>query len=174
MRSVFENTDLYIILLDNNLKIVSYNSNAHRQSLRVFGKALVTGSSAFSYFPKDRWPVVRNIIDRVKNGETIDYETIYDLAEGGKNWFDVRWTGVFNEKKENLGLILTLKNITEKKNADLEREKMTNDLVRRNQDLEQFTYIISHNLRAPVANIKGLSDLLGFSEYEDKECVTTI
>ena len=26
-----------------------------------------------------------------------------------------------------------------------------------NKDLEQFTYIISHNLRAPVANIIGLS-----------------
>jgi signal transduction histidine kinase len=34
---------------------------------------------------------------------------------------------------------------------------MTADLIQRNKDLEQFTYIISHNLRAPVANIIGLS-----------------
>ncbi len=38
-----------------------------------------------------------------------------------------------------------------------QREKMTTDLIQRNKDLEQFTYIISHNLRAPVANIIGLS-----------------
>lgn len=174
MRSVFENTDLHIILLDNNLKIVSYNSNAHNQAIKVFGKALTVGSSAFSYFPKDRWPLIRGIIEKVKNGETVDYETIYDLTEGGKNWFDVRWTGIFNEQREHLGLILTLKNITEKKNADLEREKMTNDLLRRNQDLEQFTYIISHNLRAPVANIIGLANLLGYCEFTDDDCAGTI
>lgn len=33
-------------------------------------------------------------------------------------------------------------------------------LVKRNKNLEQFTYIISHNLRAPVANIMGLTALL--------------
>jgi signal transduction histidine kinase len=38
-----------------------------------------------------------------------------------------------------------------------QKEKMTADLIQRNKDLEQFTYIISHNLRAPVANIIGLS-----------------
>ena len=174
LRSVFENTDLYIVLLDGNLKVISYNSNAFHQSVRVFGKELAVGASAFYYFPEERWPVVGGIIQKVKGGATVDYETIYDVAEGGKEWFDVRWVGIFNKENEHLGIILTLKNITEKKNADLEREKMTGDLLKRNQDLEQFTYIVSHNLRAPVANIIGLSDLLGCYDHADEECVTTI
>lgn len=33
-------------------------------------------------------------------------------------------------------------------------------LIKRNRNLEQFTYIISHNLRAPVANMIGLTALL--------------
>ena len=41
-----------------------------------------------------------------------------------------------------------------------QKEKMTADLIQRNKDLEQFTYIISHNLRAPVANIIALSSRL--------------
>jgi len=174
MRSVFENTDLSIVLLDNDLKVVSFNSNALGQSFNVFGKELSIGSSAFGYFPKARWPLISGIIQKVTSGEMIDYETIYDTSDGGKEWFDVRWVGISNKENENLGIILALKNITEKKNADLEREKMTADLMKRNQDLEQFTYIISHNLRAPVANIKGLADLLGFYEYADDECVSTI
>jgi PAS domain S-box-containing protein len=174
LRSVFENTDLSIVLLDNNLKVVSYNSNASRETIRVFGKRLTIGSSALKYFPKKRWPVITGIAQNVKRGETVDYEAIYNISGGGEEWFEVRWTGIFNNGKENLGIILTLKNITERKNADLEREKMTGDLIRRNQDLEQFTYIISHNLRAPVANIKGLTDLLGFYDYTDAECVETI
>src|SRR5258708_29501620 len=42
----------------------------------------------------------------------------------------------------------------------MERMRVSNDLVQRNNDLEQFAYIISHNLRAPLANIIGLSKIL--------------
>ena len=174
LRSVFENTDLCIVLFDSDLKIVSYNTNALSQSVRVFGKKLSVGNSALNYFPKDRWSAFNNIIEKIKKGETVDYETIYKIADGGKEWFDVRWVGIFNDEKENLGIILTLKNITEKKNADLHREKMTADLMKRNQDLEQFTYIISHNLRAPVANITGLADILSCYDHPDEECVGAI
>lgn len=47
----------------------------------------------------------------------------------------------------------------EKKKAEAQRTKMTNDLIQRNKDLEQFAYIVSHNLRGSVANILGLFNL---------------
>jgi PAS domain S-box-containing protein len=53
-----------------------------------------------------------------------------------------------------------LQDITDVKLADVERTKMLNDLMIRNNDLEQFAYIVSHNLRAPVANIIGASSAL--------------
>lgn len=34
-----------------------------------------------------------------------------------------------------------------------------NSLVKQNEDLEQFSYIVSHNLRAPVARILGLAEV---------------
>ncbi|MEO0897757.1 MAG: PAS domain-containing sensor histidine kinase [Bacteroidota bacterium] len=43
-------------------------------------------------------------------------------------------------------------------------EKLTEDLIRRNNELTDFGYMVSHNLRGPVANIVGLSDL--FSDGE--------
>ncbi|MCD0486875.1 CHASE3 domain-containing protein [Pedobacter sp. MC2016-14] len=45
-------------------------------------------------------------------------------------------------------------------NLYLEREQIITDLVRRNAVLEKFRYFVSHNLRVPVANIIGLTDLL--------------
>ena len=36
------------------------------------------------------------------------------------------------------------------------REKLINDLTISNRDLKQFTYITSHNLRAPISNLLGL------------------
>jgi PAS domain S-box-containing protein len=51
-----------------------------------------------------------------------------------------------------------------------EREKATADLVQRNRDLEQFAYIVSHNVRAPLAKILGVSNLLKMGvKGEDRE-----
>jgi signal transduction histidine kinase len=47
----------------------------------------------------------------------------------------------------------------EKKKTEQQRDKMTSDLIQRNKDLEQFAYIVSHNLRGSVANILGLFNL---------------
>lgn len=44
---------------------------------------------------------------------------------------------------------------------DITEQRAVNaNLMQRNKDLEQFSYIISHNLRAPVANILGLAEVL--------------
>ena len=53
--------------------------------------------------------------------------------------------------------------------TEMERESMTADLVQRYKDLEQFTYIVSHNLRAPVANIMALSNMLSTFDFNPAE-----
>ena len=60
---------------------------------------------------------------------------------------------------ENL-VVISHSDISLRKNAELERERITNDLIKRNKDLEHFTFIVSHNLRAPVATIMGIADLI--------------
>lgn len=174
LRTVFENTDLSIVLFDNDLNIISFNSNAYRQSIRNFERKLKGGGHAYDYFPAARWPVIDGIVADVRNNKTVTYETEYNVKKGGKEWFDVRWVGISDRKNQNVGIILTLKNITEKKIADMEREKITADLIQRNKDLEQFTYIVSHNLRAPVANIKGLADLLTIADFQDNDAQETV
>ncbi len=49
-----------------------------------------------------------------------------------------------------------LDNITDQVIAETERTRMLEDVVKRNEGLQQFSYIVSHNLRSPVANIIGL------------------
>ncbi len=160
LRSVFENIDLSIILFDADMNVVSYNSNANAAIVRHFNKKITTGKSVVNIFPKDRRASVRKAIAFAKDHKVAAYETSFGLPNGEKEWYDVKWVGVVNQQNEIVGVLLTFKDITEKKNTESERESMTADLAQRNKDLEQFTYIISHNLRAPVANIQGLATLL--------------
>jgi PAS domain S-box-containing protein len=49
--------------------------------------------------------------------------------------------------------------ITVRRQIEQERQRLFEELTQQNQDLEQFAFITSHNLRAPVANMLGLVDI---------------
>lgn len=50
--------------------------------------------------------------------------------------------------------------VTEKHKKDEEEKELIKKLIEQNLDLEQFSYITSHNLRSPVAGIQGLISIL--------------
>ncbi len=68
----------------------------------------------------------------------------------------------FGLQGEAIGMHGIVQDVTERKLAEKERSTMVNDLMHRNKDLEQFAYIVSHNLRAPVANILGATKGLNY------------
>ena len=66
----------------------------------------------------------------------------------------------FNKEGKPIGLFGIAQDVTKSKQLENERAKITAEILQRNNDLEQFSYVISHNLRAPVATILGLVDIL--------------
>lgn len=169
LRTIFENTDVAYVLCNVEHKIISFNAKANELCIGQSGKPLKAGSNGFNFFPKDKIPNVKKAIERVLNNEIVSYETSYDLGNGSVKWYDVSWVGVAGKNGINIGFILAFNDITGRKLSDIERDRITTDLVKRNKDLEQFTYIVSHNLRAPVANIMGLSNMLNSFELDASE-----
>lgn len=53
--------------------------------------------------------------------------------------------------------------ITERKHAEAERERLITELSAKNAELEQFTYTVSHDLKSPLVTINGF---LGFLEQD--------
>ena len=66
-------------------------------------------------------------------------------------------------------VLVIMNDITEQKKAESERVKMVADIVRRNNDLEQFSQIISHNLRGPVASVLGIVSLMQTTDLDEEE-----
>ena len=60
-----------------------------------------------------------------------------------------------------------VRDITEKKKIEEEQKALTDELMKNNQDLQQFSFITSHNLRAPVANLLSLLSLYNKEKPEE-------
>lgn len=57
--------------------------------------------------------------------------------------------------------------ITERMRLEKEREELLYQLQRSNQDLAQFSYVVSHDLKAPLRRVKIFTELLA-QRYKDK------
>jgi len=112
------------------------------------------------------------IIGALKCGETWSGE-LWVKRKGGTE-FPALVTGapICDDEQSLKGFIAVSSDNTERKNTDLKLRELnknlrdyTRELVAANKGLEQFSFIVSHNLRAPVANIIGLGDLLKEKSY---------
>lgn len=61
----------------------------------------------------------------------------------------------------------TIQDITQHKKEQADREAIIAELVKSNLELKQFSFITSHNLRAPLANILGISNLVDSASLDD-------
>jgi PAS domain S-box-containing protein len=151
------------------IDMVHYSEVWSDQMYKILGveKSLEPTKELFSSFihPDDLDPG-RAAFRSLQNG-SMDYRVI--RKDGVLRYVNSEWRFEFDENNKPTRLYGILQDITERKLAELERLKMVNDLMLRNKDLEQFAYIISHNLRAPVANIIGASEALNDTDLSNAD-----
>jgi len=160
LRTIFKTTDIAFLLLDSDLNILTYNAVANYWAGQSFGTQLQEGACFPELLNEERKEPVRNMMHHAMAGDPIHYEAYYPLLNGGPEWYNISLNAVKDHQDKTIGLCCSAINITSAKLAEIERARVTEDLERRNNDLEQFSYIVSHNLRAPIANINGLAQIL--------------
>jgi len=148
------------LLLDSDLHVLTYNTVANHWSELSFGASLKEGANFIQLLKEDSKEPVKGMMHTVLAGSPVNYEADYPQQDGSVEWYCISINPVKDLENHIIGLCCSATNITSSKLAEIERIRITNDLVQRNKDLEQFAYIVSHNLRAPLANIIGLSQLL--------------
>jgi PAS domain S-box-containing protein len=88
-----------------------------------------------------------------------------------KSWriIKVPFTFEGQERKAILGIA---ENITERKKYEEEIIDMSNTIAARNRDLEKFSFLVSHELRGPLTNIMGFSELVDNMHLEQADIST--
>jgi len=109
--------------------------------------------------PEDRDRGKENI-QRVLSGGKIGSRE-YTAQRKDKTTFPViiNSNPIIRENKP-VGLRGVITDITERKHAEEEREKLLKELEAKNRELGRFTYTVSHDLRSPLITIQGFTDMV--------------
>jgi PAS domain S-box-containing protein len=102
----------------------------------------------------------RRFHERLQEPEPFSVTLLNYQKTGEPLWFAIDVTPIFNNDGALIQFIAIQQNINFRKEAEARQAQMTAELYRHNRDLQQFAYVISHNLRAPLANALGLASLL--------------
>lgn len=112
--------------------------------------------------PEDAERVIKSIETLIAtgSGKIWEEEYRYFRSDGSIAFVYDRGYVIYDGENKPLRMVGALQDITERKNYEAERSRLMDDLIKQNKNLEQFAYIISHNLRSPVANIMGCAEML--------------
>lgn len=111
----------------------------------------------------------KRISQALKKKEEISFETINLNKNKEEYWTNISMIPITNKDNEHSHWISIQRDISKEKEREKEREQLISELTQNNKDLKQFSYITSHNLRAPLSNLTGLLNLIEDIPVENEE-----
>ncbi|MBP7793308.1 MAG: GHKL domain-containing protein [Candidatus Goldbacteria bacterium] len=148
------------ILLDKKGKILNLN----RAAFELFECNKKNNEDCIQILPE--YLLQKIIKDVWKKGNILNEEIIINTIKDNKKTALLS-VNILKNKKETLGYVCILKDITELKLAKSELEETVNKLMKVNKELEQFAYVISHDIKEPLRMVSSYVQLLQ-KKYQDK------
>jgi PAS domain S-box-containing protein len=115
-----------------------------------------------SHFAQPEKESVQGQLQKVFTGEHVVFETTHE-----KLYYMISAAPLFEADGSINKILIASQNITAQKRSEAEKEMLIEELTQNNSDLRQFSYITSHNLRAPLSNLLGIIKLLDTTGVTD-------
>jgi PAS domain S-box-containing protein len=154
-KSLFENSIDGVIISNEEGEILSANPSLC--NLLGYTQQEMTSLKRSDILDINHPSVKDMMSDRTNTGSFVG-ELLFIHKQGYCIPADVTSTSR-TDAEGNIYVSSIIRDITEKKKIEKEQKALTEELVKNNQDLQQFSFITSHNLRAPVANLLSLLSL---------------
>ena len=149
VRRIMESSKDCIKVLDLEGKLL-YMNDGGQDIMEIDDFATVQNAFWLSFWQDCNRLVAEQAFARAKAGDTGRFDGYCTTAKGTSKWWEVIVTPILDEHGRVAEILSVSRDITARKTAEQALEK-------RNQELDRFTYVVTHDLKAPLRGISNLS-----------------
>jgi len=154
-RTLSESAPVGIFLTDPAGRLLYDNSRC--RSLSGISSEEGTSADAFlrNVHPQDLAGVTAAFVDSEANGQEFDREFRFVGADGSIRWVRARTAGLLSETGERLGRIGTVEDVSDRKQAEIELERVNQDLVNASREagMAEVASGVLHNVKNVINSI---------------------
>ena len=159
LRSILNNTDDSIWLVNDNYEIIDFNKAFFDGWKMAYNTELKFGTKILDTIPN---PEIKKLwedryAEASKNKKSI-YQDVYTI-NGEKRYYEINVFPISYEGKVT-GISFFSKEVTKRTTAQQQLLTQNEVLKKVNKELDSFVYSASHDLKAPLASVLGLIGLL--------------
>ena len=153
LHNIIEGVTDAIFVLDKNWILTNVNGEAEK--LFNTKRNTLVGKNIWEILPDEEATKFYQFFRKAKKRKiTVQFEEYFEPTD---QWYDI---SIYPSKD---GLAVCFRNVTERRRKEVERKELMEQLIHQNIDLEEFTFITSHSLRAHIANISMLCSVINTS-----------
>ncbi|MCR9116873.1 MAG: ATP-binding protein [bacterium] len=174
---LLQHAPMGVVLVDANRQMLA--SNRRSQDLLGRTESESLGLPIESFFPNQEQSRVAKLVDSALSAaRRPDRITVsFERADGGCRILEATAAAV-SRAVQSQSVMIIFEDVTEREEAKIALQQTnealemrvqlrTEELTRSNNDLEQFAYVVSHDLHEPLRAVAGFTSLLK-SRYSDR------
>lgn len=182
-RLVFENSPDCIHVLSPEGKIQAINNHG-LELMEIDNAEDYINSQWVDYWEEDKIEEAKQVLEKAASGQSVEIEGFRHTAKGTHKYWHASIAPIFGGNGKPVRLISTSRDITDRREAEAERERLLKNEQTARKDAEianrlrdEFLATVSHELRAPLNSILGWARLMekgSLDELTTEKAINTI